>query len=183
MDQTAMYFSMHTKWTLSEQGAQTIFIRKAKDDSKILRLNSLSPHLGCNYRYVLFQEFVFCCLFLFTTLQLILSNYYFSTTKWQGGERTALPQFYCSTRTIVYMSEKCLDGWTGNAYVGWRNFETIHWHGTRQHCSHYFLGFVPLPHDGICRSRNWGVGLRSNAYPWRMYLCAAACGCWVQQTT
>ena len=29
-----MYFSMHAKRTLSEQGDRTIFIRKAKDDSK-----------------------------------------------------------------------------------------------------------------------------------------------------
>jgi hypothetical protein len=34
MDQTAMYFSMHAKQTSSEQGLHTIFIRKAKDDSK-----------------------------------------------------------------------------------------------------------------------------------------------------
>jgi hypothetical protein len=34
MDQTAVYFSMHAKRTLSPQGQRTIFIRKAKDDSK-----------------------------------------------------------------------------------------------------------------------------------------------------
>ncbi len=34
MDQTAVYYSMQAKRTLSKQGQRTIFIRKAKDDSK-----------------------------------------------------------------------------------------------------------------------------------------------------
>jgi hypothetical protein len=34
MDQSAVYFSVHAKRTLSPQGQWTIFIRKAKDDSK-----------------------------------------------------------------------------------------------------------------------------------------------------
>jgi hypothetical protein len=34
MDQSAVYFSMHEKRTLSVKGVRTIFLRKPKDDSK-----------------------------------------------------------------------------------------------------------------------------------------------------
>ena len=34
MDQSAVYFSMHERRTLSVRGVRTIFLRKPKDDSK-----------------------------------------------------------------------------------------------------------------------------------------------------